>query len=839
MTISEIKQQVSCKQVFQDLMPTYQEGSNLLSKACPCGRKNGSSKEHHCSLNDDKFVKCFVGDCGKTFDQIGLYEEIKVLSPSEAKRALEIDYGLNGYGFKMEIIAPKETTPKEVLFLEQKEVNELLSKQDSPFHKFCIELGITANHLKKWNVGGSVWRDKSGTEKYKTYFLEEFEGNFYNFQYILYNDNGKRIEGNEGSKTQPKEGDSKYSHVLYGLHLFDITKPVFIVEGNKTAVICSFFYPEYNFLACQGSTGLSADKLSMLLSLNPMSIYWLADADDAGRKNSSINNLAKLAPTLSYVLDLFPNLASGHDLADAIIIKENKKIDISEGILIKEYIKPKKNNRFWQVKSTKKETYLIITKPDIVKFLEDEGFCHILVSDSEKTQTHELVLKQNNICSYRQRKGVIDYVETFVNNLPKGVLEIVDGLEITKELIMETVLQYGNDIFAQANIDMIQTLNLNFLADEQRVSYKFYKNCIVKITTDDFKILAYSELKSCIWKNQILNRNFKALKERDYADSIFNQFLTATQLDEKDNSKLLEKVDNLLLCVGYLLHSYKSSFLNKIIFAIDSSLLEDEQGGNGKSMVFKHALQHMMPIAYIDGKNWKKDAAFPFQLLESYHKAIVVNDLARDFDLEKVFNVATDDMVVEKKHQGAYVVPFKNSPKMVLTGNLPQTGTTNAHARRLQIVEFGGHYNRQNTPFMEFGKEFWEDFTELEWLEFDNIMLDALQKWLGSLKFSEYVGKYQDKQLIAAVPEEIRDFFDKMLLDGQSGVAVGIFSKEDLQRDFNDLVITKSDKNYAKSGAMTKILKKYMQIKKIKPKEYTEKRYPYVMKSQNKEMLVL
>ncbi len=52
---------------------------------------------------------------------------------------------------------------------------------------------------------------------------------------------------------------------LFGEHLlFDKTKPVAIVESEKTAVIASAYLPQFIWLAVGGSDGLNSDKLSII-----------------------------------------------------------------------------------------------------------------------------------------------------------------------------------------------------------------------------------------------------------------------------------------------------------------------------------------------------------------------------------------------------------------------------------------------------------------------------------------------------------------------------------------------------------------------------------------------
>jgi hypothetical protein len=59
--------------------------------------------------------------------------------------------------------------------------------------------------------------------------------------------------------------DFNLSQCLFGEHLLrDTTKMVAIVESEKTAIIASCYLPDFIWLACGGSEGLSIDKCRCL-----------------------------------------------------------------------------------------------------------------------------------------------------------------------------------------------------------------------------------------------------------------------------------------------------------------------------------------------------------------------------------------------------------------------------------------------------------------------------------------------------------------------------------------------------------------------------------------------
>jgi Domain of unknown function (DUF6371) len=252
----------------------------------------------------------------------------RIESAGKCERVNECDYHIKPNqeqikGILTQTFKPKSEPPQiEIIFPDK----ELLAKiegyekdQSSNFHKFCSSLDIPLSHLQKWGVA---------TQKNDTVFIlrnkDNKVANTKNFRYLA---TGKRDKSfNSFSLKQPKNDAAKYGIPLFGEHLLDAEKNkiVCVVESEKSAVIVSWFYPDFDFVACGAANGLTAEKLSVLFGRK---IYWLADADKAGRDNSSIKNLKAYEQNFE-VIDLFPDREDGFDLADAII--EKIKVEIPD-----------------------------------------------------------------------------------------------------------------------------------------------------------------------------------------------------------------------------------------------------------------------------------------------------------------------------------------------------------------------------------------------------------------------------------------------------------------------------------------------------------------------------
>lgn len=219
------------------------------------------------------------------------------------------------------------------------EVVERLTKRTktctSNLHAYMRGLGISNDHLLEWGV-------YSEDNEKTAFVLQNIEGRVCNIKYFAYGTDGHRSKEIKAySLRQPKTPSSppptppnqkksserkialKYLLPIFGAHLLDKTKKktVCVVESEKTAVMASFFYRDFDWVSCGSASGLGVSEGVpgdfKIKDLFGRKIYWLADADKAGRKNSSIELLNKYEQDVT-IIDLHPELDNGHDLGDDI-----------------------------------------------------------------------------------------------------------------------------------------------------------------------------------------------------------------------------------------------------------------------------------------------------------------------------------------------------------------------------------------------------------------------------------------------------------------------------------------------------------------------------------------
>jgi hypothetical protein len=149
-----------------------------------------------------------------------------------------------------------------------------------PIDTFKASLrGHEENHFVQFLIG--LFGMEKTNELIKGYFIAtskhwigatvfwqiDQQGNVRTGKVMLYNpDTGKRIK-DRTNWVHKLIGQPEFNlkQCLFGEHLLiDKTKPVAIVESEKTAIIASAYFPDFIWLACGGLGNLSIEKCSVL-----------------------------------------------------------------------------------------------------------------------------------------------------------------------------------------------------------------------------------------------------------------------------------------------------------------------------------------------------------------------------------------------------------------------------------------------------------------------------------------------------------------------------------------------------------------------------------------------
>jgi hypothetical protein len=362
--------------------------------------------------------------------------------------------------------------------------------------------------------------------------------------------------------------------------------------------------------------------------------------------------------------------------------------------------KEESNTQFW----TKSEKGVIKIIPySFKKFLEDNGFHKIY---PEGSQNYIFVRIVNNLIDNTSSEEIKDFVLDYLIQLEDRSIYNYFAEKVS--------------YFQENFLNLIETIDIHFVEDTKDHSYLYYINCAVKVTTRGIEMIDYLDLDGYVWRDHVINRNF-ALCENDQCD--YKTFISRICGDKKD------RIDTMESTIGFMMHGYKNLSYCPAVILNDEVMSENPEGGTGKG-IFMNALSHMKKLVVIDGKAFNFEKSFPYQTVSADTQILLFDDVKKHFDFERLFSVITEGLTLEKKNKDAIKIPYTKSPKVAITTNYAIKGSGNSFARRKWEVELHQHYNRNNTPYDEFGRHLFEDWDRDEWCLFDSYMVNCLSSYM-------------------------------------------------------------------------------------------------------------
>ena len=372
----------------------------------------------------------------------------------------------------------------------------------------------------------------------------------------------------------------------------------------------------------------------------------------------------------------------------------------------------------------------------ILNYLHKQGF---------RIYLNELIRIENNIATVVTSELIFKYI-----------LEKVKSYD--DDLIINTFYKQGESLVLKNKGLLLGLMDVENepLKDSKDIGFIAYKNGILKVQKTNIELLKYSDISNFVWKEQIIERDFKFIDNYDKDINVYDKCLRNSTNNE--NHYL-----NLISAIGNLIHKFKDQRLTKAIIINDENLTErNEEGGSGKGLIVK-AINKIRPVLVINGKNADPGKnRFFLQGVTPRTCVISVDDPPRNVVFEDYFSYLTDEMTIEEKHKPSVVIAFKDSPKFCFTTNYTIKGNSSSHKRRRFDVFLNSFYNDIHTPAHDFGHEFFYDWDVGEWNKFDYFMAKCLQTFIknGLIDYAN-----QELRLKKLKNETSYDFYDLMESD--------------------------------------------------------------------------
>jgi hypothetical protein len=479
----------------------------------------------------------------------------------------------------------------------------------------------------------------------------------------------------------------------------------------------------------------------------------------------------------------------GKDIPGLKVLKPNGFKDVSDvhiqGLDVKETVQqviaqtipyePEKevsteeSFEFWKIDENEEtgEITVKIYEYGLILFLEHHGFCRL------QYNKRYLYIKVDDNTNIAEIVEPIHFKDFVINYLKR--LALHDSL---KELIVSEIHRSKNRFFQEWSLNTLEYRNIDLLKDSKNTGYFLFQNGFVSVTKDDIRLHDYYELKTLnkyIWSNQIKQHKYQIYDSpsifEEFIKNVSSSHLTDNDLEmetakgemvtEGGKGRWLKHSDYLskVTAFGYLLHSYKNPANAKAIVCVDAEIADNQEGGTGKSLTCK-AVGEIKNVKECDGKKFIPGERFSYQGVNPSTQIINIDDCNNKFDFEGLFHSITGDMPIEEKHRPEYLIPFKDSPKFILTTNHVLKGDGHSHERRQHIIEFSDFYVKEGKPQDVHGGTFFHDWQESEWNKFYTFALKCVQEYLKQGLVVQKTRNYELKKLISSVPEELISWFD-------------------------------------------------------------------------------
>lgn len=436
------------------------------------------------------------------------------------------------------------------------------------------------------------------------------------------------------------------------------------------------------------------------------------------------------------------------------------------------------NEEFWS--KNEKGNYSLNNKR-FKDFLESHDF---FKNSPNEGSTFDFIQKQGIFLKLIYEKDIKDFVIEWIeeNQCDEGVFNLMTG---------------NLKFFKRDYLSLLKSKPIDVLKDTKDECYLFYKNCIVKVTKDNKEVISYSDVNMAIWRDQVINRDYYPT---DHHLSEYRTFIWKIAGQDEKKYKAFETV------IGYLLHSFKTNSNNKAIIFNDEVISDSPNGRSGKGL-FWNALKQLRKVQALDGKTFDFNKSFPYQSVSTDCQVLVFDDVRKSFNFENLFSVITEGITIEYKGKDSIKLDVTESPKIIITTNYTIQGDSASFNARKYEVEMSSYFNDKYTPIMEFGHELFNEWSDDEWANFDNYMMECISIYLREGLLDMPLKNLDYRKLIDQIGNEMNIFFDGLNKNEYLNIKM---TYDNLMDNFPEL-----RKRNISQNLMTRNLKKYCEFNKF------------------------
>ncbi len=240
------------------------------------------------------------------------------------------------------------------------------------------------------------------------------------------------------------------------------------------------------------------------------------------------------------------------------------------------------------------------------------------------------------------------------------------------------------------------------------------------------------------------------------------------------------------MALGYIMSKYKVAGQPYAIYAMETEQSEEgtHLGGTGKSL-FMTSTEQLRRQLFINGQeiNPSKTDFMLAGVRPGITDTVYFDDLNDGIDLHRFMPMITGKMVVNPKNRDAFILEFKDSPKVAFTSNHAIKRFDASLRRRTWFTAFTDYYHsddpmrglKERSPYTEFKKNLIQDYTPDEMNAFYNFMFNCIAVWHKlHIRIQPPMRQIEQRNLQRAITDEFIWWAEDWLPNGHLDVIVDI-----------------------------------------------------------------
>ncbi|MBC8053307.1 MAG: hypothetical protein H7Y13_09595 [Sphingobacteriaceae bacterium] len=451
-----------------------------------------------------------------------------------------------------------------------------------------------------------------------------------------------------------------------------------------------------------------------------------------------------------------------------------------------------------------------VYRKGFLKFLTEHGFYRRVSSNG----SWGLVKITNGVIEYVCKEDIVIYIKNYVESITKPLkiyysrgrreYKVIESEQFANVFYKQFHLVINEAFLIALEFDNSQTLN-----DTKDSAYLLFKNTVVKVTEDNVTLSDYSEFDNLlVFESQIIDSDFEFNDE--WKNCQFAQFVRNITNDDTNRKNALRSA------IGYLIHGFNDPAKSQAVILYDEELTDKNtpKGGTGKGIIGQALSKIKKAFIQLDGKSLRLDSQFLFQRIKEDTRIIFIDDVAKNFDIDRLNSILTEGITIEEKFKKPVHIAKVNMPKFLIASNiiLPFDGTT--RTRRQFVIELSNHYSNKlsagiTEPILQEHKArfFSEEWSNSEWNGFYTFIVKSVQYYLANGLVPPPKLNMEINWLIQKIGKQAYYYFESIELQkGQERITKDIyeeFKKQILDDSYSQRLFSDNLKAYLKYKGMS------------------------------------